>query len=170
MRSGSRLMNDRHFNYDEMVQNALRGVVRAILTEVLASGLPGQHHFYIAFRTRAPGVLIPEHLKKRYPDEMTIVLQHRFWGLEVHDDHFVIGLSFNHKPEKLIIPYKAITGIVDPSVQFALQFQEEGASDEPAVAEAPPPEPANPAEPAPENAPDDGDGKVVTLDAFRKKP
>jgi hypothetical protein len=118
-------MSQSLFNYDEMVQNALRGVVREILQQVVDHGLPGAHHFYIAFRTRAPGVMIPRHLQERYPDDMTIVVQHRFWGLEVHDDHFVIGLSFNHKPERLEIPFAAVVGFVDPSVQFALQFQDD---------------------------------------------
>ncbi|GER06825.1 hypothetical protein GCM10007972_11850 [Iodidimonas muriae] len=174
-------MSESQFNYDEMVQDALRGVVREILRRVMREGLPGAHHFYIAFRTRAPGVIIPEHLKKRYPDDMTIVVQHRFWGLEVADDHFVIGLSFNHKPERLVIPFNAVVGFVDPSVQFALQFQDEhgrdeeagdsGAGDEPVALDTVSAEPESDAQDT--NHDDDGtpndDNKVVALDAFRKK-
>lgn len=166
-------MTDERFNYDEIVQDALRGVVRTILRKVEREGLQGQHHFYIAFRTRMPGVVIPDHLRKRYPDEMTIVLQHRFWDLKVEEERFSIGLSFNHKTETLVIPFRAILGIVDPSVQFALQFQheqsEERAPEEPQLSQ-----PSSLSErPGPEEeggrTSDDG-AKVVTLDAFRKKP
>ncbi|MEE4348597.1 MAG: ClpXP protease specificity-enhancing factor SspB [Pacificimonas sp.] len=109
--------------YDEHVQDALRGVVYSVLTEVAAAGgLPGDHHFYIAFKTHAPGVDIPAHLKERYPDEMTIVVQHRFWDLAVDREGFEIGLSFNQVPAKLIIPLSAVVGFIDPSVNFALQF------------------------------------------------
>ncbi|MBZ6377289.1 hypothetical protein B5C34_05675 [Pacificimonas flava] len=109
--------------YDEHVQSALRGVVYSVLTDVAATGgLPGNHHFYIAFKTNAPGVDIPPHLKERYPDEMTIVVQHRFWDLAVDREGFEIGLSFNQVPAKLIIPFSAVVGFIDPSVNFALQF------------------------------------------------
>ncbi len=109
--------------YDEIVQDSLRMVVRRVLGDVAASGgLPGAHHFFIAFRTAYPGVDIPRHLLERYPDEMTIVIQHRYWDLVVEDDHFEIGLTFNQVPAKLVIPYRAISGFVDPAVNFALQF------------------------------------------------
>ena len=173
-------MSSNQIDYDELVQNALRGVVRDILDRTSKSGLPGDHHFYIAFRTRAAGVVLPQHLRERYPDEMTIVIQHKFWGLKVYHDRFEIGLSFNQKPEHLIIPFNAVVGFVDPSVQFALQFQDHDGEDEPTLApEASnekdgdaipdsPPE-GGPAEPE-AAAPEDGDGdNVVTLDAFRKK-
>jgi hypothetical protein len=143
--------------YDDIVQDALRGVVRGVLKKIESDGgLPGNHHFYIAFKTAAAGVEMPQHLRERYPDEMTIVIQHRYWDLKVERDSFEIGLSFNQVPTKLVIPYAAITGFHDPSVEFALQF--------------PPPEvtppPSTPG-PEPERT---GDGSnVVTLDAFRKK-
>jgi len=148
--------------YDEIVQDALRGVVYGVLKKIEAEGgLPCNHHFYIAFKTRAPGVEIPKHLLERYPDEMTIVIQHRYWDLSVGPERFEIGLSFNQVPTKLGIPYAAMTGFHDPSVDFALQFPTpEGV---PAVAEAI-------AEPKPEIIADKGDSSnVVTLDAFRKK-
>jgi hypothetical protein len=109
--------------YDEIVQDSLRQVVRRVLSDVSASGgLPGGHHFFIAFRTRFPGVDMPRHLLERYPEEMTVVLQHRYWDLAVEEEHFEVGLTFNQVPAKLSIPYKAITGFVDPAVNFALQF------------------------------------------------
>jgi len=111
--------------YDEIVQEALRAVVGRVLGQVAAGGgdLPGSHHFYITFKTAAPGVQIPQHLKERFPDEMTIVLQNKFWDLAALEDHFTVGLSFNQMPAKLIIPYAAITAFVDPAVDFGLQFQ-----------------------------------------------
>jgi uncharacterized protein len=149
--------------YDEIVQEALRSVVRRVLGDIeAAGGLPGNHHFYIAFKTRAPGVDLPKHLHERYPDEMTIVIQHRYWDLQVGEDRFSIGLSFNQVPAKLTIPYSAVTGFVDPAVNFALQFQAPAVDDEDAEPE--------PAPIAPEDAASREDGSnVVTLDAFRKK-
>lgn len=151
--------------YDDIVQDALRGVVSRVLSRIQADGgLPGGHHFYIAFRTRAPGVSIPAHLKERYPDEMTIVIQHRYWDLVVGDDHFSIGLSFNQMPATLVIPYDAIVGFVDPAVNFALQFAPkdgETPPDQPPEPEAPPP--------APESDSGESGSNVVTLDRFRRK-
>ncbi|WP_427969292.1 SspB family protein [Altererythrobacter sp.] len=111
--------------YDEIVQEALRAVVGRVLGEIEVGGgeLPGNHHFYITFKTGAPGVDIPQHLHERFPDEMTIVLQNKFWELEVRDDGFSVGLSFNQVPTKLSIPFAAITAFVDPAVDFGLQFQ-----------------------------------------------
>ena len=110
--------------YDEIVQEALRAVVGRVLGQVPDAGdLPGEHHFYITFKTRASGVDIPKHLVERFPDEMTIVLQKRFWNLEVSKTGFSVGLSFNEVPATLVIPFAAITGFVDPAVNFALQFQ-----------------------------------------------
>lgn len=111
--------------YDEIVQEALRAVVGRVLGEVEATGgtLPGNHHFYITFKTGAPGVSIPDHLRERFPDEMTIVLQNKFWDLMVSEDAFTVGLSFNQIPAKLDIPFSAITAFVDPAVDFGLQFQ-----------------------------------------------
>ena len=117
-------MPDSLIPYDEIVQEALRAVVGRVLGEVESSGhLPGEHHFYITFKTNAVGVDIPRHLSERFPDEMTIVIQNRFWDLKVAEDGFEVGLSFNQMPAKLIIPFSAITGFVDPAVNFALQFQ-----------------------------------------------
>ena len=147
--------------YDEIVQDALRGVVYGVLKRVeTEGGLPGNHHFYIAFKTGAPGVEMPAHLRHRYPDEMTIVIQHRYWDLNVAREHFEIGLSFNQVPTKLSIPYTAITGFHDPSVEFALQFP----APEGVTPSAPEPEP----EPTPPSESGDG-SNGVTVDAFRKK-
>jgi hypothetical protein len=109
--------------YDRMVENALRGVVRQALASVVEQGLPGNHHFYLTFRTNHPGVEIADRLRAQYPQEMTIVLQHQFWGLEVGDEHFVVNLSFSNAPERLKVPYAALVSFVDPSVKFGLQFQ-----------------------------------------------
>ena len=124
--------------YDEIVQEALRAVVGRVLGEVQGAGgfPPGDHHFYITFKTGAAGVEIPRHLVERFPDEMTIVLQNKFWDLKVHDDWFEVGLSFNQIPARLVIPFAAVTGFVDPSVDFALQFQAQGDVDEPEPHEA----------------------------------
>ncbi|MTI45400.1 hypothetical protein JM93_01206 [Roseibium hamelinense] len=108
--------------YDILIQDALRGAVKKILAEVGRTGLPGEHHFYIAFDTNAPGVRISQRLKDRYPQEMTIVLQHQFWDLAIGEHAFEVGLSFGGVPEKLLVPYSAIKGFFDPSVQFALEF------------------------------------------------
>jgi uncharacterized protein len=110
--------------YDEIVQEALRAVVGRVLREVEATGrLPGEHHFYITFKTGAAGVDIPKHLAEKFPDEMTVVIQNRFWDLKVRDDGFEVGLSFNQAPAKLAIPFAAITGFLDPAVNFELRFQ-----------------------------------------------
>ena len=117
-------MSDQYFDYDQMIQEALKGVVVKILEDVSQNGLKGDHHYYVAFRTHDEGVKIPPQLKARYTDEMTIVIQHRYWGLNIQKDYFEIGLSFEQKPELLVIPYDAIIGFVDPSAQFALQFDD----------------------------------------------
>lgn len=146
--------------YDKMVEAALRGVVREVLARTAASGLPGAHHFYITFHTRHPGARVPDSLVAQYPDEMTIVLEHQFWDLEVEEDKFSVLLSFKNKPERLTVPFESITAFADPAVKFALQFQaqtaEEGAGETAAPAPA-----ALPAKSA--------QGEVVALDAFRKK-
>ncbi|MEY4159777.1 MAG: hypothetical protein RLZZ136_398 [Pseudomonadota bacterium] len=149
--------------YDEIVQEALRAVVGRVLGQVEASGghLPGNHHFYVTFKTAAPGVDIPTHLHERFPDEMTIVLQNKFWDLAVNDQGFTVSLSFNQIPSKLVIPYAAITAFVDPAVDFGLQFQA-------AVADFDP-EPHDSAEnDSPRPVVDDG-SNVVTVDFGRKK-
>lgn len=110
--------------YDEIVQEALRAVVGRVLGSVAATqALPGAHHFYITFKTQAPGVEIPQRLIERFPDEMTIVVQHRFWDLQVDENRFSIGLSFNQIPSTLVIPFSAVTGFADPAVNFELRFQ-----------------------------------------------
>ena len=149
--------------YDEIVQEALRAVVGRVLGEVEATGrLPGDHHFYITFKTGAPGVEIPKHLTERFPDEMTIVIQNRFWDLKVRDDGFEVGLSFNQAPAKLVIPFAAITGFVDPAVNFALQFQAQAESG-PQEHDQAENDPARAAEPI-----EDG-SNVVSVDFSRKK-
>jgi hypothetical protein len=151
------------FDYPKMVETALRGVMREALARTAREGLPGDHHFYVTFRTHAPGVAIPSHLLGKFPDEMTIVLQHQFRALEVGDDAFSVNLSFQSRSERLRIPFAAVTTFADPSVNFGLQFEVPMA---PAAevtalpAQIPPPEQAEPARPVAE---------VVTLDKFRKR-
>ena len=153
--------------YDEIVQDALRAVVGRVLSEVGSSGaLPGEHHFYITFKTRAPGVSIPRHLLERFPDEMTIVIQHRFWDLKVGDDDFTVGLSFGGVPATLVIPFAAVSQFHDPAVEFVLTFQtnvvEAPIEDEEAGNDAP----AEAAEAAP---PAEDGSNVVSVDFTRKK-
>jgi hypothetical protein len=148
--------------YDMLAQDALRGVVRRALKIARDQGLPGEHHFYISFRSNAPGVEISEKLRKQYPEEMTIVLQHQFWNLEVNEERFSVELTFNKIPERLVIPFSAVLGFFDPTVQFGLQFQVQGAGGE--ATEEPATEASKPDEPA-----TDAPGAVVSLDAFRKK-
>ncbi len=161
--------------YDEIVQEALRAVVGRVLGEIVAGGseLPGTHHFYITFKTEAQGVVIPDHLRERFPDEMTIVLQNKFWGLVVRDDGFSVGLSFNQIPAELEIPYAAITAFVDPAVDFGLQFQAtdtELAPEEHDDAENDGEAQSKPAADGENAAEDAGDGSnVVTIDFGRKK-
>lgn len=191
-------MSETQLPYDLMVEDALRSVVRRSLEVVASRGLPGNHHFYITFRTEHPGVKLPAYLRERYPSEMTIVLQYQFWGLEVREAEFQVTLSFNDKPERLVIPLEAIKAFADPSVRFGLQFdsleddEEDATSDGESVSDltfdadirsqsvtgAPEQDGV-----APEDAEakgEDGDAdsedeaeepaaKVVTLDAFRKK-
>ena len=115
-----------HIRYDLLTQQALRGVVRNVLSEAAKKGLPGEHHFYVSFDTQAEGVRLSDRLKAQYPEQMTIILQHQFWDLEVDEDSFSVGLSFGGVPEKLHVPFEAIKGFFDPSVQFGLQFEEVG--------------------------------------------
>jgi len=110
--------------YDKMVERALRGVVREAISFAIANGLPGAHHFYITFKTAAPGVEISDQLSTKYPDEMTIVIEHQFWELTVSEEGFAVTLSFNNRLERLAIPFAAVTAFADPSVKFGLQFQE----------------------------------------------
>lgn len=161
---------DEFLRYDKMVEQALRGVVRQAVEEVMAEGLEGDHHFYITFLTDYPGVAIPDYLRERYPREMTIVLQYQFQDLTVDREKMGVTLSFNNKPERLVVPLGAISIFADPSVNFALQFQPMGEDDDGGF--------------DPDDLPDDdGDGsgdeegkkpesttgEVVSLDKFRKK-
>ena len=118
-----------HIRYDLLTQQALRGVVRNVLIDAAKKGLPGEHHFYISFDTRADGVRLSDRLRAQYPEQMTIILQHQFWDLEVDETEFSVGLSFGGVPEKLEIPFEAIKGFFDPSVQFGLQFEEVSETD-----------------------------------------
>jgi uncharacterized protein len=153
-------------NYGALVERALRSVVRETLLQVAEHGLPGRHHLYITFRTDHPGVGIADSLRERYPSEMTIVLQHEFWGLEVGEDRFAVGLSFGGVPHRLEIPFEAVTMFADPSVEFGLQFAKTDAAA--ADGAAPPAAAVRTPGQAPE-PPAEGGAKVVTLDRFRKK-
>lgn len=185
-------MSDDLIRYDVLVSDALRGVVRQVLTEIAATGLPGEHHFYITIDTRLPGVRISSALRQRFPEEMTVVLQHQFWDLKVTEQTFEVGLSFSGVPERLLIPFSTVTGFADPSVDFALKFETLLVDDEEMIGEPAEPLPADEADNAPvkletatSDTPgntdtpegDDEDGEdgeeksadVVSLDAFRKK-
>ncbi|RYE10911.1 MAG: hypothetical protein EOP22_03260 [Hyphomicrobiales bacterium] len=164
-----------HIRYDILTQEALRGVVRKVLAEVAKTGLPGDHHFFISFLTKAAGVRVSQRLLDQYPEDMTIVLQNQFWDLKVSETGFEVGLSFDDKPELLVIPFTAIKGFFDPSVQFGLQLtgavalptEDEAAEHkEPTrlvpAASSPAAAAATPANQAPGE-------KVISLDAFRKK-
>jgi hypothetical protein len=179
-------MLDDLMQYQKKLDQALRGVVRSALIEAATDGLPGDHHFYITFRTKAEGVEISKVLHAQYEEEMTIVLQHQFWGLEVHDDWFTVTLSFNRVSEPLIIPFDAVSAFLDPAVSFGLQFDADKAANtqptgivtpvaesDPAAAPAAETSPAETDEPetdGDDNGDDDGEkmGQVITLDSFRK--
>jgi hypothetical protein len=171
--------------YDRIVERQLRGVAREVLLQVAAKGLPGDHHFYITFRTDHPGASVGPTLKAQFPKEITIVLQHQFWGLEVTDEAFAVTLSFSGKHERLHVPFEALVSFTDPSVKFGLQFElknqqvELQPADKPAsagatdlvTAETPTALPAKKAEAKPAEA-NSGDAKpatVIALDTFRKK-
>jgi len=150
--------------YTEWTEEALRAVPRDALTYVAKHGLPGEHHFYITFRTDAPGVSIPGHLRARFPQEMTIVLQHKFWdlGVDAKAGTFSVGLSFGGVPAMLTVPFAALTGFADPHVRYGLRFQ---ASEPPPAEAVPEPEPAETVAEADAPRP-----QVVSLDAFRRRP
>lgn len=172
-------MRDDPLNYDRLMEEAMRSVVRRSVAVAAERGLPGQHHFYVTFRTDLPGVALPDVLRTRYPREMTIVLQHQFWGLDVREESFSVTLSFDSKHERLTIPFAAVSAFVDPSVQFGLQFPNTANAQGAATAvtatlpTAAPPAPVDPpaeAKPAAEAAkPKPAEGQVIALDAFRKK-
>ena len=150
------------FQYEKMVEAALRGVVRDALRRAATEGLKSAHHFYIGFATRMPGVVIPDHLRARYADEMTIVLQHQFWDLEITEHAFSVTLSFQKQLERLVIPFAAVRSFADPSVNFALEFAvPEGKLAASGGVPAPIQTPPKPAE--------QPTADVVTLDSFRKR-
>jgi hypothetical protein len=169
--------------YDILAQDALRGVVRKVLAEVSRTGLPGEHHFYVTFATHAPGVRVSSRLLARYPEEMTIVIQHQYWDLAVTEHAFEVRLSFQNQMERLLVPFTAIKGFQDPSVEFRLQFEIAGKPEAPTADQPPveietlrPPAPALPrlVEKTNEDASSpaaaaEGEAQVVSLDAFRKK-
>jgi uncharacterized protein len=173
-----------HIRYDILAQQALRGVVRTVLADAAKNGLPGEHHFKITFDTTAPGVRLSERMRGQYPESMTIILQHQFWDLIVGDDGFEVGLSFGGVPERLGVPFDAVTAFYDPAVQFGFQFEaiEAGTAAKPAASPGTPGLPGEPGKPEvlpapasaspapPESGPDGGGGgEVVRLDRFRKK-
>ncbi len=181
-------MNDR-FQYDALVDDALRSVVRRVLRQVSDKGLPGSHHFYISFRSTDPGVELPEYLRAKYPEEMTIVLQHQYWDLLVGEDVFEVTVSFNKQQQRIKVPFAALSAFVDPSVRFGLQFDRREKADADKAEPAPPPTPL----PAPDKRPSLGGpqgeaasaddqavagadkqkadevSKIIKLDSFRKK-
>ena len=178
-------MNDR-FHYDALVDDALRSVVRRVLTQVAEKGLPGSHHFYISFRSTDPGVQLPDYLLAKYPEEMTIVLQHQYWDLIIDANHFEVTVSFNKQQERIKVPFAALSAFVDPSVRFGLQFDRKdkaGGAEKAELPAALPPADKRPPVAAPsgseataeagaaeaEAKPEDAASKVVKLDSFRKK-
>jgi hypothetical protein len=178
-------MAEDHIRYDILAQEALRGVMRKVLAEVARTGLPGNHHFFITFLTGAPGVRISTRLRERYPEQMTIVIQFQYWDLKVTDTGFEVGLSFSDVPERLEVPFSAVRGFYDPSVNFELEFDVKTEATAAVPAKAPAKPKAEPAAPPPatkvpepkkkaavekEAAADAAKGAdVVSLDAFRKK-
>ena len=173
-------MTSDQIDYAARMHKSLLGVVRELLADVAADGLPGDHHFYLSFDTKFPGVVIPGHLRERHPKNMTIVLQHQFWDLIVTDEQFSVQLSFNGKQESLTIPFNALTSFVDPSVQFGLPLQDtapdtdlvdmsahQPEADQPVEDETPPQ--ADTPEDTGDDSSEDSDGdNVITLDRFRK--
>jgi len=168
-----------HIRYDVLARDALRNVLRKVLTDAAAHGLPGEHHFFITFASKAEGVKLSQRLLAQYPEEMTIILQHQFWDLIVLDDRFEVGLSFGGIPERLVVPFSAIKSFLDPSVKFGLQFETADVAEPAAENSAAAPTPAAAPVPAPaaeiaETAdeptpPSPGGAEVVRLDRFRKK-
>lgn len=161
-------MNDDPLQYDQLVERALKNVVREALIHVSQHGLPGAHHLYITFRTDHPGATVPDELRAKYPSEMTIVLQYQFWDLIIGEDEFEVKLSFNDRQQRLVVPFVAINAFADPSVNFALQFQpvepageEAGATGTTETDDTPAEGPADADRPAEDN--------IIPLDTFRKK-
>jgi hypothetical protein len=159
-------MSTRSIDYGNLVERALRQVVRSALAQVASHGVPAKHQLYVTFRTNHQGVVLSDHLHARYPSEMTIVLEHEFWDLQVDDDRFAVTLSFSETPERLEIPFEAVTVFADPGVEFGLQFTgDEGGGGAVEATPLPPPKPSSDA-----SGPRPGESaEVVTLDRFRKK-
>ena len=185
MKVSDRHMNDR-FHYDALVDDALRSVVKRVLVQVAEKGLPGSHHFYISFRSTDPGVEIPDYLLAKYPEEMTIVLQHQYWDLIIGEESFEVTVSFNKQQEHIKVPFMALSAFVDPSVRFGLQFDrkdkagnaiEKSEAGATAPTPLPAPEPKAKSDPAAAEAaaaaaeakPENAASKIVKLDSFRKK-
>jgi hypothetical protein len=171
LNDGTDLMATDHIRYDVLARDALRGVLRRVLTDAAEHGLPGEHHFFITFVSTADGVKLSPRLLAQYPEEMTVILQHQFWDLVVTEDRFEVGLSFNGIPERLVVPFSSIKSFFDPSVQFGLQFEPSETAAEAASASLAA-EPAPPTAPAPtdDEPPKPSEGaEVVRLDRFRKK-
>lgn len=164
-----------YIGYQALTDAALRGVVRDAMRRVESQGLIGSHHFYLTFKTHFPGVELPGYLREQYPDEMTVILQHQFWGLKVYDDRFEVALTFKKMPATLEIPFAALTAFLDPGVQFGLQFKSPAGE----AKSAPAPVKPLPASDAaggeaektatPPSEKNTGAGEVVSLDQFRKK-
>ena len=165
-------MSDEPFQYELLVEEALRGVVKTALRQVQKHGLIDDHHFFITFQTDYPGVEMPDYLQEKYPDEMTIVLQYQFDDLQIHEDKFSVILSFNNVPERMVVPFEAVTGFADPSVKFGLQFQVSAEElEELERQDQLPSETQGNGEPAAEedkSSSDDSGDNVVSLDQFRK--
>ncbi len=165
-----------HIRYDVLARDAMRGMLRRVMTDAAKQGLPGDHHFYITFLTQAEGVKLSPRLMAQYPEEMIIILQHQFWDLIVTEDRFEVGLSFGGVPERLVVPFSAIKSFLDPSVQFGLQFETGDTDAAGQSRDAPASTAIAPAQDAP-NADADSEGEkkpsegaeVVRLDRFRKK-
>ncbi|MEX1107985.1 MAG: ClpXP protease specificity-enhancing factor SspB [Dongiaceae bacterium] len=172
-------MVENRIDYEAMVETALRDVVRRSLRHAESMGLPGDHHFYITFRTDFPGAAVPNRLRASYPTEMTVVLQHQFWGLEIDDNAFSVTLSFANQLERLTVPFAAITGFADPAVKFGLQFEGRDGGATRATVTPPagkaatlmsrPTSDAGETPAAALPAPKEGSAEIVPLDAFRKK-
>lgn len=164
-------MSEDLMHYPTLIDQAMRGVVRDVLRRVQATGLPGEHHFYISYATTHPGVRMSEQLRSRYPKEITIVLQHQFWDFKVEEQQFTVTLSFGGVPEKLVVPFAALTAFADPSIKFGLQFQPPELAEAATIsAEAAVQQPMMlPLEAAAESDGDDNTAEIISLDSFRKK-
>jgi hypothetical protein len=151
-------------NYGRIMERAMRSVMADVLGLVAEDGLPGEHHFYITFDTRHPGVDMAESLRRQYPEDMTIVLQHEFHDLAVTPDRFIVTLTFSGRPQTLVVPFSAVRTFIDPSVKFGLKFDDQDEDDEEEEA----PETEAGTEEEPERRSPEGGADVVSLDRFRK--